>query len=1544
MDFRQVIFWQFDTAITDDVQRGLQLRVTRDSHDQYKGQGRGLWDTTRDYEVDDYVWTVASGVPTRWYCILANSGNSPAEGTYWTHADHFEWACDDPTKVLIIPGLKARLIGKPNPISAHPTKEQGKLTPESRELTLRDFFELTSEEGAVDGNGDPVAINWLSNEWKSFLNQLFDNDDGLTTWSFNQILDDTVTYAEYADVTKFHLYWMGDSKNEDNTTPEEHVYAEETETSLQVQQVRVTIDSLLSRSQTFKIRDFLDTTSDTDFDPKAFFGNYVVIEGQTVKDANHISLPVQDARGQPMAVDLAATTVNDHLHFGTYEEIIDRMIRVMGCTTDPTKWTSRMQPWTDRTNQTNRIVESLLIPCIADHTWMGTTGVCIEAEFSIDPRFDWTVQEASYPGGNSWDTDIATCLEKYATQWVTKIEYEYDQTTKQPIFFLRDIFEVATQITDAATASIGSGDTTISVTDAAALFAASKIIQVKDELNTEYMRATAGSGTTLTVDRPNPIAFSTGAIVSAIRSLPSTRSGNGPLQLKRSVKERQKVSAKHVELKAATDGDILCSPRISKKPPIQKEMAHRSKAFNPIGSNTVFKHPFHTYNASLTQDKQYSCWRMWTGGRNARCIIANDATITLTNNTAPHVNFYKVESTSTTFNYLRKYDGDVLNSWWDDPTTDIIFFSNGAFGVVYNDPTGTIADGFNSILVGVNQFQSINPPVSGGIGSFVTNELITVGFDGEFNNFNITDGSAVATIAGDLTGQSIIKNAWKGMQFLFPKYGIFTLADVSYSSGTSTCTFDHSFPATDTAAQAHAGGPQINPDWMIGAFFYYDNGNDKRYDPNLYSNTYSNQNYSIWKNYTNIKAPTIGYFFGAYMVSRLVYGLPDGTTNPASPVAPDDSHGCESYTAAQVYAEFSIGNPSQITRHYDGITGSDGLITSVKNGMMFYEQRETNSLQSLRFYHIIGRGIDEFSLGRGTSVLYCFEKRPQRSISRHKVRIKGRNTSGGSSTVGGASGVAGGGNSGASSTGTADLGGALLQHPNTPGRNTSVPAFDGIVAIEARQRVSTSTDDLFDAWAADTTTKLLGIDYHGNVYLRQGTLTLANGNNDNIDISTYASYLISGPSAAFAIRGLAKPLLGGTAAYRLSVTIVNTVAQTLTLKNNDAGSTAGNRLRIPGGDATVLQHESFTVEYDLTNSEWKVTNIGKAPVTDAVVTDPTTGQNSVRPITAGVVALDLAVKAGDTAHGINVRDNANTIQSYSDKDGNWTFNQTATIGNLVATFSTFNASASFMSGAVFNSTQIGSVADPTLAQDAATKNYVDGLAGNYVLRAPSSAAQSTISPSGDFDGLTVNHISGVSSGNLFNLKINGTTKVRVDSTGKFIGLNAALNTSGSTTTLELNSQSSNTSSINCSTVATGSTQVFTFHNGASNFFTLFGDKSAVFNDGSNMVVVPGAFAAQQIQQDARFSNANLTLTASGTNPIGSFATIVMDTSGGNRTLTLPAASACAGTMLRVIKGAAANTLSVQDSALIKAWTPNAEAHLFMAVPISGTPTYAWRII
>lgn len=104
-------------------------------------------------------------------------------------------------------------------------------------------------------------------------------------------------------------------------------------------------------------------------------------------------------------------------------------------------------------------------------------------------------------------------------------------------------------------------------------------------------------------------------------------------------------------------------------------------------------------------------------------------------------------------------------------------------------------------------------------------------------------------------------------------------------------------------------------------------------------------------------------------------------------------------------------------------------------------------------------------------------------------------------------------------------------------------------------------------------------------------LALSNGDNDDVALGGFSTQRITGPTAAYAITGLE----AASAKDGDVVMFWNTVAQTLTLKHEDAGSAAANRIVCPGGaDMDFAADAMGMLQYDATTDRWRVLEKGGA--------------------------------------------------------------------------------------------------------------------------------------------------------------------------------------------------------------------------------------------------------------------------------------------------------------------------------------------------------------
>ncbi|MBK7148408.1 MAG: hypothetical protein IPH78_06185 [Bacteroidetes bacterium] len=119
-----------------------------------------------------------------------------------------------------------------------------------------------------------------------------------------------------------------------------------------------------------------------------------------------------------------------------------------------------------------------------------------------------------------------------------------------------------------------------------------------------------------------------------------------------------------------------------------------------------------------------------------------------------------------------------------------------------------------------------------------------------------------------------------------------------------------------------------------------------------------------------------------------------------------------------------------------------------------------------------------------------------------------------------------------------------------------------------------------------TTAPATRMDVNGDFAIRQASLTLANGVNDNVAISPFPNgnsyYRITGPTAAYSITGL---LASGDGRI---VVLQNTTTQTLTIKDQTTSSNLTARIMTGGGDLAIGDSGTVTLIYSNTDNRWQV--------------------------------------------------------------------------------------------------------------------------------------------------------------------------------------------------------------------------------------------------------------------------------------------------------------------------------------------------------------------
>ena len=127
----------------------------------------------------------------------------------------------------------------------------------------------------------------------------------------------------------------------------------------------------------------------------------------------------------------------------------------------------------------------------------------------------------------------------------------------------------------------------------------------------------------------------------------------------------------------------------------------------------------------------------------------------------------------------------------------------------------------------------------------------------------------------------------------------------------------------------------------------------------------------------------------------------------------------------------------------------------------------------------------------------------------------------------------------------------------------------------------------------NTTNPTTTLDVNGAVSLKPGTLSLTNGNNNNIDLGAVplSVYRIDGPTNDFKVSGI----IPVEAADGQLITLINTTDEEMTLRH-DTASNPTQRILCPGGDDIVLggQYATVTLIYSAADLRWFVTTYASA--------------------------------------------------------------------------------------------------------------------------------------------------------------------------------------------------------------------------------------------------------------------------------------------------------------------------------------------------------------
>ena len=319
------------------------------------------------------------------------------------------------------------------------------------------------------------------------------------------------------------------------------------------------------------------------------------------------------------------------------------------------------------------------------------------------------------------------------------------------------------------------------------------------------------------------------------------------------------VSAEHVETNNAGDKDIEASPS-QRGTALTKVIQVRAKKLAKLNTLTAdASDPI--INADLALGSQGPTWSVFSGGLNGgRHIYLEDVTITFL---SAHDGFDAIQmsSPSADFSSIIWYRGDnptdPNGNSLNPSNCDVVLFpctyaysGPGApctgYGQIYGVPDRNTIQLIvaNTTSGGAHGWQySSGGPQKILIG-YNTGSLTSINDSGWVFDIAMTAGSNVITTGsnwggvGGTDGTDIYGNAIPGQQIILPNVGIFHIQRLDWNitnPSLTTVILDQDMPYTATGIEGRLGGPQINSSCLLGAFVYAvpDDNPLLRFPPNI---------------------------------------------------------------------------------------------------------------------------------------------------------------------------------------------------------------------------------------------------------------------------------------------------------------------------------------------------------------------------------------------------------------------------------------------------------------------------------------------------------------------------------------------------------------------------------------------------------------------------------------------------------------------------------------------------------------------------------------